>query len=225
MKKTNNFKRFIILFLLIAFICSFITILMQSCGGEETGGGTDTPETSDNAADEPVATEEDTTTTEPPTEPPTTTEKPPLKTEEILKWTFSAEDTVFVAGNQIENFRVEDGILKLTSVGGDPFMYTINKNLDITAADVNLIKIRVKNLTEGYNNQLFFITNDDTGWDEPKSIRGDYWYSEGEDWEELVYYTEDCDLWEGIIKEIRFDPTTVEGDIEIEYFIFEKIVN
>ena len=220
-KNIINIKKQFILILLIA-VCICSLVVMQSCGSEEDTGTTETAGTS---ADDISTTEEEiTTTTETPTEPPTTTEKPPIITEEVLKWTFSEDDNVFKAGNQISDLRVEEGIIKFTSIGGDPFLYSINASLGIEASDVNYIKIKAFNLSEGYGNQLFFITDDDTGWDEAKSIRGEYWYSEGEEWEIFTYDTSDCDYWEGTIKQIRFDPLTVEGDFEMEYVIFEKIV-
>jgi len=214
-------KKLLVIILIVIFACGFL--ILQSCSGDSSDDKASTQE----AGGETV--EEATTTTEateplPTTEPPTTTEKPPIITEEILKWTFSEDDKVFKTGSQTKDFRVEDGILKMTSTGGDPFLFTTNANLGINAADVDYIKFKVKNLSEDFKNQLFFVTTDDINWDEPKSIRSEYWFSEGEDWEILIYYTEDCDLWEGTIKQIRFDYLTVEGDFEIEYVVFEKIV-
>jgi len=212
-------KKIFIIFLIITFICGFL--FLQSCGGDSDTATTQG--TVGDTAEEPTEPTE-TTIPAPTTEPPTTTEKPPIKTEEILKWTFSEEDKVFKIGNQTKNFRIEDGILKCTSNGPDPFLFTVNVNLGIEAADVDYIRFKMKNLSEDFKNQLFFITTDDTNWNEPKSIREEYWFSEGEDWEILTYDTSDCDLWEGTIKQLRFDYLTAEGDVEIEYVVFEKIV-
>ena len=224
----NNIKRLVMIFLVIVFAGGFI--VMQSCGGDNNGkeqrSGTEAENADNvNVADEPEPTGEDTTAiTEPPTEPPTTTEKPPVITEEILKWTVSEDNKIFRSGNMIKDLRVEDGVLKLTSTGGDPFLFTVDANLGIEASDVDYIKIRVKNHASGFRNQLFFITTDDMGWDEAKSIKEEYWNSDGEDWEILTYETFYCDYWEGTIKQIRFDPLEEEGDIEIEWVAFEKIV-
>ena len=212
-------KKILLILLTVIFICGFL--FLQSCGD-----GSDAATTQSIVGD---TTEEPTEPIEetippPTTEPPTTTEKPPIKTEEILKWTFSEDDKVFKVGNQTKDFRIEDGILKCTSTGGDPFLFTVNANLGIEAADVDYIKFKIKNLSDDFKNQLFFVTTDDIQWDEPKSIREEYWLSEGEDWEILVYDISDCDLWEGTIKQIRFDYLTVEGDVEIEYVLFEKII-
>jgi len=212
-------KKIFVILLIMAFTCGLL--ILQSCGDSKPE--TATQDTLDIAVEESTVTTE-ATTPAPTTEPPTTTEKPPIITEEILKWTFSEDDKVFKTGNQTKNFRIEDGILKCTSIGGDPFLFTVNTNLGIETADVDYIKFKIKNLSEDFKNQLFFITTDSPNWEEPKSFRNEYWYSEGEDWEILMYDTADCDLWEGTIKQLRFDYLTSEGDIEIEYVVFEKIV-
>ncbi|MCL2159344.1 MAG: hypothetical protein FWH48_08055 [Oscillospiraceae bacterium] len=147
----------------------------------------------------------------------------PVVTEIVAKWTFSEDDPVFKAGNQIEDLRIEGNILKLTSIGGDPFMYSINDDLGMSAEDVDFIKIMVKNGSAVYGCQIFFITNDNGGYSEDMSLRGAYVYADGEDWEEYTFATADCELWEGTIKAIRFDPMTAEGEFEMEYMSFEKI--
>ncbi|MCL2814914.1 MAG: hypothetical protein FWD23_09975 [Oscillospiraceae bacterium] len=209
--------------ILLLFVLACGVLMLNACGEEKKDD--DSKATAEDAGGATEAAEETTPAPTPaPTEPPTTTEKPPIKTEQVAKWVFSAEDPVFKTGNHMENFRVEDGILKLTSIGGDPFMYSINANLEMNAADVDLIKIKGKNGSEAYACQLFFVTNDDGGWSEAMSIRAEWWNSDGEDWEEIVLDTSDCDLWDGTIKQLRFDPMVAEGDFEMEYMIFEKIV-
>ena len=198
-------------------------LILQGCG-EDAGVNEYTPDGIEEVADDIADPATEPVVTDPPTEPPTTTEKPPVITEEIIKWTFTEDDMIFRAANQVTDLRVEDGILKLTSIGGDPFLHTIDADLEINAADVDYIKIRIRNMSDGFDNQLFFITNDDMGWSEDKSFRESYWNSEGEDWEIITYHTLDSDNWEGTIKQIRFDPLTTEGDVEIEYVLFEKIV-
>jgi len=206
--------------LVFALLCGLLIVL--ACCGEDKGTTVADEIETGNAGD---AQQEETPAPTPApeieTEPPT--EKPKPEYDEVLKWTFSEADTVFKTGNQMENFRVEGNILKLTSVGGDPFMHTASTDLGINAADVDIIRFKIINMSDGYSTQLFFITNDDTGWDEPKSLKSEYWYSEGEAWEELEFDTSDSDLWEGTIKQIRFDPLTNEGDVEIEYVQFLKL--
>ena len=214
-------KKLSAILLALVLVCGIFAL--YACGDKAEDSNADT--TADDAAGD-AETPEDTTPapTPEPTTPEPTTEKPPIITEEVAKWTFSEDDAVFRAGNMIENLRVEGNILKLTSNGGDPFMYSINNNLGMNAADVDYIKVKVKNGSAAYGCQVFFITNDDGGWSEDMSLRGDYWYADGEEWEEYTFYTDECDRWEGTIKEIRFDPMVAEGDFEMEYMSFEKIV-
>ena len=219
MKKTNIVKRLIILLFIMALTCGIL--FLQACG--------ETEEKSSSQQETVGQTEPETeeTTPEPTPEPtpvPTTTEKPPIITEEVLKWTFTEEDKMFKSASQTKNLRVEDGILKMTSTGGDPFILSSNANIGIDASEIDYIKFKIKNNSDGYRCQLFFITNEDTAWSEPKSIKNEYWYSEGDDWEILEFDTSECDDWEGTIKQIRFDYLEEEGDIEIEYMVFEKIV-
>ena len=102
-------------------------------------------------------------------------------------------------------------------------MYT-NSNIGIDTAEVDYIRFRIKNNSDGYRCQLFFVTNEDTTWSEPQSLRSEYWYSDGEEWEILEFDTWDCSVWEGTIKQLRFDYLEQEGDVEIEYMTFEKVV-
>jgi hypothetical protein len=209
--------------ILLVFVLAFGVLALNACGGD-ADKKEDSTTAAEEAGDETPATEATPAPTPEPTEAPTTTEKPPIKTEVLQKWVFSEEDPVFKTGNHMENFRVEGNILKLTSIGGDPFMYSINADLKMNAADVDLIKVRVKNGSAAFGCQLFFITEEDGGWSEAMSIKGDYWNSDGEDWEEITLDTSDCDLWEGTIKALRFDPMVAEGEFEMEYMSFEKIV-
>ena len=205
--------------LIAVFACGLL--VLQSCGdeadkGESTSAGEDaTPDPT--PAPTPAPTPE-------PTPPPTTTEKPPIITEVVLKWTFTEEDKMFRASSQTSDFRVEDGILKMTSTGGDPNIMSTNANIGIDTAEVDYIRFWIKNNSDGYRCQLFFVTNEDTAWSEAQSMRSEYYYSDGEEWETLEFDTWDCSVWEGTIKQLRFDYLEQEGDVEIEYMTFEKIV-
>ncbi|MCL1858522.1 MAG: hypothetical protein FWF92_04740 [Oscillospiraceae bacterium] len=220
MKNLNIIKRLIIFLLIIALICG--VLFLQACAEKEnesknSGVGQETIGETETEATTPDPTPE-------PTPAPTTTEKPPIITEEILKWTFTPEEKMFKTSSQTKNLRVEDGILKMESTGGDPFVMSVNANIGIDASEIDYIKFKIKNNSDGYRCQLFFITNKDTAWSEPQSIKNEYWFSDGEDWEILEFDTSDCDVWEGTIKQLRFDYLEQEGDVEIEYMTFEKIV-
>ena len=213
------FKKPASIFLIIVFMCCFFAV--QSCGD---GGGDKGSTTEESISEEKEAETAEQTTPAPTTEPPTTTEKPPIIREEVLKWTFTEEDKVFRSSSQTKDIRVEDGIFKFTTTGSDPNIMTISSNLGIEAADIAYINFKIKVTADGDANQLFFVTTENTGWDEAKSMKSSYWNTDGEDWEILEYDTSDCFDWEGTIKQIRFDPMNGEGTVEIEYVSFERIV-
>jgi len=218
-------KKSVLLFMFVMVLitaCCFM--VLQSCGDAD-----DKADKKDDAAEEPGNDAEETPSetaaaTPPPTTAEPTTEKPPIVLEEVLRWTFSEEDLIFKPTNQVENLRVEGGLLKLTSIGGDPFMQTINTNLGINASEVNFIKVKVLNHSSSARSQMFFITDEDGAWSESKSFKTDYWNTEGSDWDIIEFDTYDSEFWEGTIKQIRLDPIEGEGDVEIEYISFEKIV-
>ena len=217
-------KKSIVFLLVMVLISACCFMALQSCGDAD-----DNADKKDDAAEEPgKADEEIPTTAAPATPAPTTaeptTEKPPPVLEEIARWTFSEEDKIFRTSSQTTDFRVEDGILKMTSTGGDPNIMTISANLEMDTAEIDYIKFKIKNNSDGFRTQLFFVTNEDTNWSEAQSMRSEYWNSEGEDWEILEFDTADCMVWEGTLKQLRFDYLEQEGDIEIEYVSFEKVV-
>ena len=217
MKKT-------LIFLLVLSVIASMSLMMFSCGSEIDDV---TAETEEVTTVEPT----DPPTTAAPTDPPTTEEptEPPVINYEIVKrYVFDNPDDIgWKVTNQIEDFRVEDGLLKLTSTGGDPY-FTAIVPLDIAADEIDVIKIRTKNLSDDYNCQFFFDTDVEGGLSESKSYKDSYWNSgsapDSDEWNDILIYTDDCDLWEGIIKTIRFDPLQSEGEIFIEYISFEKII-
>ena len=216
-KKASKIKRLTIILLTAVLLCGFV--VLQSCGEKEDNASTTEAET----IGEITTTAEPTTPapTEPPTPAPT---KPPPVTESVLKWTFGGDDGVkFTAASQTK-ILVEDGILKLTSSGGDPFTNSPG-SIGIDCAEVDFIRIKALNLADGYRNQLFFVTNEAPNWSEAQSIKNEYWNSEGDDWEILEFDMSDCDEWEGTLKQIRFDYLEQEGEVHVEYISFDKIVS
>ena len=216
-------KKFIIFVLLIVIM----PLMLFSCGSEK-GSHEEIPETnftdtliSVEAEEIPAATEPVTTS-----EPEPTTEKPVINYEIVKRFIFDDPDDIgWRATNQIKDFRIEDGVLKLTSIGGDPF-FTAEQPLDIAASEIDVIRIRVKNMSYNDRCQFFFDTDIESGLSESKSYKEFYMYiesdPEGDEWNEVLIHTDDCDLWEGTIKTVRFDPLEDEGDVYIEYISFEK---
>ena len=213
-----------------------VVLLVLLCAGLFMLGCADNGEPDEQAGTQPVATEaatepeQEPTTAPPPTEPPPTTEPPPPRAYEIVRrFVFDDPDDIgWYAANQIEDFRVEDGVLKLTSVGGDPFIVG-NAPLDIAAAEIDIIRIRVLNMSSNDRCQFFFDTDLTPGLSEDRSFRETHWFIESApdsgQWNEIVIETRWNDYWDGIIRTIRFDPIEDYGDVFIEYISFERIVS
>jgi len=213
--KTNKIKRLVMILLIFALLGGLAAL--QSCGDSTDNASTTEEET---IGTTPEPTEPTTPApTEPPTPPPT---KAPIITEEVLKWTFGENGVKFTVGSQTK-IKVEDGILKPVSTGGDPFINSPT-NIGIDCSEIDYIRVKIKNLSDGWKCQLFFSTVESPNWSEPQSMRTEYALSEGEDWEILEFDTSDCDEWEGTLKQLRFDYLEQEGEVEIEYFSFDKIV-
>ncbi|HPT86194.1 MAG TPA: hypothetical protein PK778_09415 [Bacillota bacterium] len=220
---------------LLAFLAvALFAIFALSCSdGAETASDT-TAEVEEAAATETSAeTEETTKEAEETTKGPETTaapetepEKKPLKTVPVIVYNFAeATELDWDPTNHITDMRLEDGLLKLTSTGGDPYMIS-KQPLDIDASEIDLIRIKVLNMTDSFNCQFFFETDAEPFMSEDKSYRCiyDYAFSEpdSDEWNIVEIYTIDCFKWEGTIKRIRFDPSTSAGDIFIEYISLEK---
>jgi len=217
-------KKIIILILLL----SITSLMIFSCGNAEETKESDTADTQEAATE--IEAEEIPAATEPvvTTEPEPTTEKPVIKYEIVKRFVFdNPNDIGWRATNHIKDFRVEDGVLKLTSIGGDPF-FTAAQPLGIEASEIDIIRIRAKNMSYSDRCQFFFDTDLENGLSESKSYRGFYMYAESDpasdEWNEVIFYTDECDLWEGTIKTVRFDPSESEGDVFIEYISFERRV-
>jgi hypothetical protein len=201
-------------------------LIFFSCAGDSASGQPD-----ETTAD--VETTVEVTTAEETTAPPTTTAPPetepetePPKLTVVKSFTFTdPADIGWRAANQVKDLRAEDGLLILTSTGGDPFIESIQP-LDIDATEIDVIRIKVLNTTESYNCQFFFSTDTESAMSEDKSYKYIYDFSfsdpDSDEWNIIEIYTDECIKWEGVIKKVRFDPTTIEGDVFIEYINFEK---
>lgn len=213
--------------ILIFVSLALCALIFFSCAGDSASGKQE--ETTPDAG-----ITEEATTAEGTTAPPVTTAAPPETKPEteppkltvVKSFTFTdPADVGWRAANQVKDLRAEDGLLKLTSIGGDPFIESILP-LDIDATEIDVIRIKVLNMTESYNCQFFFSTDAEAAMSEDKSYKYIYDYSfsdpDSDEWNIVEIYTDECIKWEGTIKKVRFDPTTVEGDIFIEYINFEK---
>ncbi len=120
----------------------------------------------------------------------------------------------WTVGKQIENFVNDQGYLGGTCVDMDPSVMS-EENLEQNIDGITYIKIRINQLVTRKELSVFFITNDDTKWNEAKGVTltsenakdGFYdvyvpvWMRPG---------------WKGTLKQLRIDPLNTTGDFMIE---------
>lgn len=129
-------------------------------------------------------------------------------------WDFETDGDVegWKALNNLAVLRTTAGSLVTKSTGNDPYMISPMLMADATA--LSLIEIRMK-ASAGNMAEIYFITNSEGTYDESKvkrfSILGDG---------QFHTYTLDMSnvqKWNGVITQIRLDPTATKADIEIDY--------
>ena len=212
----------IALLLAVLFVC----LSMAACGEEaKPAAGT----TTEAAPVETVPTETE-PVTEKVTEPPTEKVTEPPKVEvftPVVTYNFDDPDNPgWRANAQCKNFAVADGFATCTSTGGDPSICTKGAT-GVSCDDIDAIRIRYINATGNDNLQIFFQSPDNPNYSEAGSYKEilDYQDSEldSDEWNEIVIYTEDNDLWTGDLKAMRIDLSNAEGDYKIDWISFDKV--
>lgn len=229
-------KKFIALLLCLTMVIA----VMASCGSEEGGDNDTTPDTTgDTIADTDTDTAGDDTIADADTEDVTETEAPqpdettPKETEPPKEYeytsVFKVDFTTMEDGeapfsaNNIDDLRIEGGLLKGTATNGDPHaVYTGEMALD--ASTVQEIHIKLMNYSSDFNFQFFFTT-ETVSWSEGASLKDYLLFSDidgdDNDWNEIVLDPEESFDWEGTITSFRLDPfRDVTGDFEVEYVEF-----
>lgn len=221
-----NFRKISALLLIL----SMLVFVLPACG-DEAEGDTETTE----AAEETTAAAEETTavpettaapeTTEAVTEAPKVYEYTDVK---VIDFSGMADgDPVPFSVNAIDNIRIEGGLLKGTSNGGDPnFTYTAG-DLSFPAESVQIIEIKYMNLSANYDMQLFFTTDTIPAFAENASFKEYLNWSADDgdenDWNIIKIDTSLCTDWAGTITNFRVDPFAAEGDFEIAYIKFQTM--
>ena len=206
----------------LVLVCALITGALASCAETDPKSADNTIEPSaDLAPTEPETTTELTTEPEP-TEPPTT--KAPPEYEEVMKSTFEVDSGNWKSNNQCK-ISVEDGVLKFTSTGDDPSIAT-KKAFNLPTADIDVIKVVLKNMSENDSFQIFFDTDLEAGYSESKSYKDMILYTmsdpAGDEWNEITIYTDECFDWDGELKNMRIDPINSEGEVHFLSITFLK---
>lgn len=213
-------KKFIVLLLL-----TMIIIVMASCSSKDDGSN-DTIIPPDTIADTEEIIE-----TELPL-PETTTVKetqPPKEYERIsvfkIDFTTMEDGTAPFSANNVDNLRIEGGLLKGTATNGDPHM-VYKEDMELDSSTIQEIHIKLKNYSSDSNFQFFFTT-EETSWSESASIKDYLLYSDFDgdknEWNDIVVYPEMSYDWSGTITGFRIDPFSDVGDFEIEFVDFISV--
>ena len=138
-------------------------------------------------------------------------------------WEFNVDDDseCWVPWNQLSSFLVSGGSMKTSSSGTDPQML-MNSALDIDASLYRNIELRMK-ASAGNVASIYFTTIADKEWNENKVknfniISGSTYVNYNLDMGALS-------TWTGRISQLRFDPSDIDGDIEIDYIRLIQTVN
>ena len=216
---------------IIALLLSLtvLFVILPACGDDGESKDTTTAAEGDSSAETTTAAE--TTTVATTTEETTPKETEPPKEYErtsVMKVDFAAMpdgDAPF-GGNNVENVRIEGGLLKGTGTSGDPHIPYNGGDINFPAESVQEIHIKLKNYSASYAFQFFFTT-ETVGWSEGASFRFTCEFSgddgDDNDWNIIVLDTWESADWEGTITNFRLDPSSAEGDFEFEYVDFISV--
>lgn len=132
----------------------------------------------------------------------------------IKGYYFDGEDaSAYPIAKQITDYEIKDGILCGKSDGTDPGFYI--ENIDVPAANVQKIKVRMKSDISAPKFQIYYITDQSQNWQESKSVS--YMPSIDDDFVEFEINTVAAAEWSGTLKSFRIDPLVTEGSFEIDY--------
>lgn len=132
-----------------------------------------------------------------------------------VKYDFTYEEDISKCenGEQIDNFKIENGAVSGKSTGRDPKFYI--KNVNASADNIKEIRVRAKSTFESPTRfQIFFITDSDPNWDEKKSVHTTLDNSGG--WTELAMNAAGMSGMKGKITDFRIDPGELEGDFSVD---------
>ncbi|MHB1153243.1 MAG: hypothetical protein ACYCWE_14735 [Eubacteriales bacterium] len=213
--------------LALLLVLSMLVFVLPACGNDADGDAETTAATDETtiASDETTAVPETTAapeTTEAVTEAPKVYEYTDVK---VIDFSTMADgDAVPFTVNAIDDIRIEGGLLKGTSNGGDPNFTYNGGDLSFPADSVQIIEIKYMNLSANYDMQLFFTTDTITGFAENASFKEYLNFSADDgdtnDWNVIQIDTSTCTDWVGTITNFRLDPFSAEGGFEVAYIKF-----
>ncbi len=213
--------------LALLLIAVFVLSPLAACGDKEEGDDETTTAADNSAADTTTKAAETTTKAAETTTkaPETTTAKKEYEYTTVFELDFSKKEdgAAPFATNNVADLRIEGGLLKGTGTSGDPHIPYNGGDVSFPADSVQEIQIKLKNYSVDYAFQFFFTT-DTVSWSESASVRWtlDYSGDDGDknDWNIIILDPTESVDWAGTITNFRLDPSSAEGDFEVEYVKF-----
>ena len=112
--------------------------------------------------------------------------------------------------------QISDGSLTLRSTGIDPSF--VSPDSLIPASDTPVITVRMRiSQGQGTRGQIFFLTNQDSNWDEAKSVL--FTLTPGAIFRTYNILMSENPAWRGTITKIRFDPVDDPSGTDMQFAI------
>jgi hypothetical protein len=129
------------------------------------------------------------------------------------EWKFDTNGNTegWTLANMLEGETI-DGAFRLTSTGNDPYLFS-PAGLAVDTTQSSFITIRMKSNVGG-DADIFFSTDQQPGWSGQRSVN--FQVDGSGEWTEYKIYMKDSPLWEGIVTQLRLDPISQEGHVEID---------
>ena len=155
-------------------------------------------------------------------------EKEAALADRIGRWEFDyAGDSEGWSSEEL-SLVVNNNVLTCTSLNTsiDPIIWSKNA-LNLDANKYSRLEIKIKyNYTSDTPNytQVFFVTDVSGNWSEDKSFKFEHESTDSNgEWKVYSVDLADNADWKGMIKQLRFDPFTAVGMMEVEYIRFLEI--
>ena len=118
------------------------------------------------------------------------------------QWTFTTDAEGWILGHSLTG-NVSEGLYNLNITGADPYLFSPD-NLKISTVNFGQFRIKLQNLTEDSDFQLFWTTTTDNTWSQTKSINFTVKKSDTQV-SEYVISMLGVAAWTGAIKQLRLD--------------------
>ncbi|MBI4326230.1 MAG: hypothetical protein HY674_13345, partial [Chloroflexi bacterium] len=121
----------------------------------------------------------------------------------------------WMPAHQVENLRVEEGLLKGRATGADPYLHRVRLEVNGNLCTKIVVKARA---TTGNNMALYWTTDQSPNWGENKAMH--LGFTPGQNFNEYVFDVGQHQRWAGkSITGLRLDPLEggSGGDFEVDY--------